>query len=193
MTFLLNRVKNNPYPGLGKFKYSSDMRRYKYYLFVFFVLSIQYSCDRNDDEEIDKSVVINEFMVVNNTTAADQDGEYDDWIELFNLTNGEIDLSGYYLTDSKKNLTKWKFPAGTSITGGGYLIIWADGDTMQVGLHTNYKLSSLGERVLLLTPELEIMDHVEYDAQLNELGYARVPNGTGKFVWQKATFNGTND
>lgn len=168
------------------------MRRYKFYLIALLVLFIQNSCDR-DDEEIDKSVVINEFMVVNSTTVADQDGEYDDWIELYNLTLEEVDLSGFYLTDSKKNLTKWKFPAGTSITGGGYLIIWADGDTTQMGLHANYKLSSLGERVILLTPELKILDKVEYDAQPNELAYARVPNGTGEFIWQVATFNGTND
>jgi hypothetical protein len=132
-------------------------------------------------------------MAVNSITAADQDGEYDDWIELYNLTENEIDLSGFYLTDSKKNLTKWKFPEGTSITAKGYLIVWADGDTMQVGLHTNYKLSSLGERVIILSPEVEVLDKVEYAAQPSELGYARVPNGTGEFVWQTATFGYRND
>jgi len=71
------------------------MPRYRYYLFVLFVLLIQNSCDRDDDQDIDKTVVINEFMVVNFTTVADQDGEYDDWIELYNLTSNEIDLSGY--------------------------------------------------------------------------------------------------
>jgi len=169
------------------------MRRFKFYLFLIIVLFIQNSCDRNDDNDPDKTVVINEFMAVNSTTATDQDGEYDDWIELYNLTEDEIDLSGYYLTDSKKNLTKWKFPEKTSITGGGYLIVWADGDTTQTGLHTNYKLSSLGERVLILTPEIEIIDKVEYDAQSSELAYARIPNGTGEFVWQTATFNYSND
>ena len=105
----------------------------------------------------------------------------------------EQDASGYYLTDSKNNLTKWKFPDGTSITGKGYLIIWADGDTTQSGLHTNYKLSSLGEKVILLTPALETIDKVEYNAQSSELAYARVPNGTGDFTWQTATFNYKND
>ncbi len=120
-------------------------------------------------------MVVNELMAVNSITAADQDGEYDDWIELYNLTEDEIDLSGFYLTDSKKNLTKWKFPEGTSITAKGYLIVWADGDTMQVGLHTNYKLSSLGERVLILSPEVEVLDKVEYDAQPSELAICPGP------------------
>jgi hypothetical protein len=169
------------------------MNRYKFYLFILSVLFIQNSCDRKGDQEIDKTVVINELMAVNYTTMADQNGEYDDWIELFNLTTDEIDLSGCYLTDSKKNLTKWKFPEGISITGGGYLIVWADKDTTQVGLHANFKLSSLGEKVILLTPGLEIMDNVEFGSQSDELAYARVPNGTGGFVWQIATFNYQND
>jgi hypothetical protein len=170
------------------------MKRYRSYFMILTVLLIQISCNKDDDNpDINKSVVINEFMAVNSHTVADQDGEYDDWIELFNLSSEEIDLSGYYLTDSKNNLTKWKFPESTSIAGAGYLIIWADGDTNQVGLHTNYKLSSLGERVILLTPQLHTIDKVEYNAQASELAYARVPNGTGDFIWQAATFNYKND
>jgi hypothetical protein len=169
------------------------MSRFKYLFIGLLILFIQNSCDRDDGNNPDKTVVINEFMAVNSITAADQDGEYDDWIELYNLTNEEIDLTGYYLTDSKKNLTKWKFPSGTTITAEGYLIVWADTDTMQQGLHTNYKLSSLGERVILLSPEVEILDKVEYDVQTSELAYARVPNGTGDFVWQTATFGYKND
>jgi hypothetical protein len=169
------------------------MRRFKFLLFGLPVLFIQNACNRDDDNNPEKTVVVNELMAVNSITAADQDGEYDDWIELYNLTENEIDLSGFYLTDSKKNLTKWKFPEGTSITAKGYLIVWEDGDTMQVGLHTNYKLSSLGERVVLLSPEVEVLDKVEFGAQSSELAYARVPNGTGEFVWQTATFAYRND
>ena len=170
------------------------MKRYRSYLTILLILLIQISCDKDDENpDINKDIVINEFMAVNSYTAADQDGEYDDWIELYNLSSEEIDMSGYYLTDSKNNLTKWKFPDGTSITGLGYLIVWADGDTNQVGLHTNFKLSSLGEKIILLTPELETIDKVEFNAQTNELAYARVPNGTGDFTWQTATFNYKND
>jgi len=169
------------------------MPRFRYLFFGLLILFIQNSCDRDDNNNPDKTVVINELMAVNNITAADQDGEYDDWIELYNLTDDEIDLTGYYLSDSKKNSTKWKFPAGTSITANGYLIVWADKDTLQQGLHTNYKLSSLGERVILLSPDVEVLDKVEYDAQTKELAYARVPNGTGDFVWQAATFAYKND
>ena len=169
------------------------MRHFRYLLFGFVIVFIQESCNRNDEGNPDKTVVINEFMAVNTITVADQDGEYDDWIEFFNLADHEIDLTGYYLTESKKNLTRWKFPQGTSITARGYLVVWADKDTTQFGLHANFKLSSLGERVIILSPALEVLDKVEYDAQTKELAYARVPNGTGAFVWQAATFGYNNE
>jgi len=138
-------------------------------------------------------VVINELMPVNSTTIADNYGEYDDWIELFNVTGSAIDLSGYYLADNKKKLTKWQFPQGTSIAGNGYLIIWADKDTTQFGLHANFKLSSAGEEVLLSKPDVTIIDKIEFPAQNLELSFSRSPNGTGDFKWQTPTFNRSND
>ncbi len=72
-------------------------------------------------------LVINEFMAINNTIVADQNGEYDDWIELYNNSSSPISLNGYYLTDNENDLTKWIFP-DTSIGANDYLIIWADND-----------------------------------------------------------------
>lgn len=152
--------------------------------------------NNNDDDEIDinKSIVINEVLPKNTQYGSDEDGEFDDWIELFNLANEDIDISGFYLTDSKKQPTKWKFPSGTVIGKNGFMIVWADGDSTHVsGLHTNYKLSADGENVVLLSPSQEVIDLVEVPATLLEQSYARVPNGTGKFKWSVPTFNKSND
>ncbi|MFZ5431848.1 MAG: lamin tail domain-containing protein [Bacteroidota bacterium] len=140
-----------------------------------------------------KVIVINELMPKNTRHGADQNGEYDDWIELFNLSDKDMDLTGVYLTDSKKELTKWKFPDGTVIPKNGFLLVWADGDTHQAGLHTNYKLSADGEKVLLVSPDLIIIDQVEYPATTEEKSYARLPNGTGNFVWTVPTINAPNE
>lgn len=157
------------------------------FLIVAFFLT---SCFK--DESDDVSVVINELMPLNSTTVADQDGEYDDWIELYNNSSKTIDLSGYYLSDDKDELTKWVFPSGTEITGKGYLIIWADKDTLQNGLHANFRLSADGERVLLTNPKYTVVDKVRFDGQTSELTYSRIPNGTGSFSWQYATFDSEN-
>jgi hypothetical protein len=155
------------------------------------VLIVTISCKKTY-ETPDPTVVINEVMPKNTSTAADQNGEYDDWIELYNLTSATIDLSGYYLSDTKKDVTKWKFPSKTSIASNGYLIIWADNDTLEDGLHATFKLSASGEEAILSNPQKTIIDKVSFPAQTLELTYSRVPNGTGDFKWQSPTFNRSN-
>lgn len=137
------------------------------------------------------NLVINEFMALNESAAADQDGEYDDWIELYNNGSSDISLNGYYLTDNLDNLTKWNFP-DTTIAAGGYLIIWADEDGSQQGLHANFKLSGSGEALLLVDPDTNIVDEITFGAQLTDTSYGRYPNGTGEFVYMLPSFATAN-
>ena len=161
-------------------------------ILIIIIIIISFSCKKIYDPAYSQ-IVINELMPVNSATVTDNYGQFDDWIELYNLSGSATDLSGYYLSDSKNNLSKWQIPEGTIIQGGGYLIIWADKDTTQMGLHTNFKLSSSGENVVLSKPDLTIIDKVSYPAQTLELSYSRVPNGTGSFKWQPPTNNKSND
>jgi hypothetical protein len=160
-------------------------------LFTFLIVMIS-ACKKPEDTATGV-VVINELMPVNSTTAADQNGQYDDWIELYNKSQATVDMSGYCLSDNSKKNLKWRFPGGTSISGNGYLIIWADEDTTQAGLHANFKLSSNGEEVVLSIPDGRIIDQVTFPAQTLELSYSRVPNGSGPFRWVIPTFDRNND
>lgn len=137
-------------------------------------------------------VVLNEIMAINSYTASDAQGDYDDWIELYNTGDEDVDLSGYFLANGDKNLTKWQFPSNVSIKGKEYLIIWADNDTLDAGLHTNFKLSSKGEEVYLISPDTAILDYVTYSGQNAEVSFSRIPNGSGPFSWQEATYNSEN-
>ncbi|MCC7502106.1 MAG: lamin tail domain-containing protein, partial [Flavobacteriales bacterium] len=139
------------------------------------------------------SVVINEVMAKNVSTAEDEYNEAEDWIELYNPTPDPVDLSGWFLTDTPFDLYKWPFPAGSSITGYGYLIVWADEDGWQAPLHANFKLSGDGEEVRLINADSMQVDAVLFGEQFDDLGYARLPNGYGPFVIQQATFAATND
>jgi len=58
-------------------------------------------------------VVINEFLSDNLTGAIDLSGQNDDWIEFYNNTANEIDLTGLYLSDEAAVHNKWSFPNGT--------------------------------------------------------------------------------
>lgn len=138
-------------------------------------------------------VVINELMASNSTTQADNAAEYDDWVELYNRSSQPVDISGWYLTDKQNNLDKWQFPQGTIIQPNAYLIVWADEDSSQGPYHANFKLSASGEVVVLLNEQQQIVDEVIFGQQVTDLGYARIPNGTGNFIIKSPTFNANNE
>ena len=141
-------------------------------------------------------VVINELMASNELTQADATGEFDDWIELYNNDDIEVDLGGYFLSDKADDPMKWMLPFGALIPEGGYLIIWADEDQEQDGLHANFKLAKGGEAVYFSDPTGTVLDSIVFGEQETDMGLARNPNGTGAFVIQEPTFaadNGTTD
>ena len=140
----------------------------------------------------DTSIVINEIMASNTSTAVDNAGQYDDWIELYNRSANSVNVSNYVITDNEYNLTKFQLAPGTTIPAGGYLIIWPDEDGSQGPLHANFKMSSSGEHLILLNSNGEVVDDVTFGVQQTDMGYARVPNGSGNFVIQGPTFNSTN-
>ena len=137
-------------------------------------------------------LVINELMASNATTQADQDAEFDDWIELYNNGTSTIDLSVYYLSDDVTNLLQWQFPLGATIPAGGYFIVWADNDIAQAGAHANFKLSSGGETLFLSDASSTVLDQVTFDTQSTDFTYGRYPNGTGSFIEMFPTYNMEN-
>lgn len=143
---------------------------------------------------VETVVKINEIMPANKTVATDEEGEYGDWIELYNTSNSAVDLSGWYLTDEDIKLTRWAFPEGTRIEANDTLIIWADDkEDLTTGLHANFKLSAAGESVYLVTPELDFADKLNFADAQDDWSYARSPNGSGEFTWTASpTFDGNN-
>jgi hypothetical protein len=135
------------------------------------------------------SVVINEFMASNTSALADPQGEFDDWIELHNLTGSAIDLTGRYLTDEPANPRKWPFPSGTTIPANGYLLVWADEDGLATpGLHANFKLSASGEQILLIDTDAnlnQVLDSITFGAQATDVSYGRT--GANADVWGAMT------
>lgn len=141
---------------------------------------------------LNNDVVINEIMTKNNLTVADQDGEYNDWVEFYNNSSNTVDLSGYYLSDNNSNLQKWQIPNGTTIQPNGYLIIWLDTDTTQTGLHANFKLSSSGDNLCFSNTNGLLISEVLIPQLESSTTYGRYPNGTGSFIRMLPTFDAEN-
>ena len=127
-------------------------------------------------------VVINEILADNGTSGRDPQNQYDDWIELYNGGDSPIDLGGMYLTDDLSIPTKWQIPvnapAATTIAAHGYLLIWADGDTADAGLHAGFRLSADGEQVGLFAADgTTQIDGFSFDEQSVDISYGRYPDG----------------
>lgn len=137
-------------------------------------------------------VVINEIMASNSVTAADASGEFADWIELYNNSNNYLSLNNLYLSDSYTNPLKWAFAEDMTIAPNGFLVIWADNDTLESGIHSNFKLSSTGERLILSYANGTVLDSITFGAQISDLSFLRCPNGTGNFMISDASFESFN-
>ncbi|MFT5779666.1 MAG: hypothetical protein ACI837_002625 [Crocinitomicaceae bacterium] len=139
----------------------------------------------------EKTVVINEIDAININNGLDQNFEFDDWIELYNNSASPISLDGYHLSDDFGTLDKWAFP-DTTIAPGQYLIVWADIDTLQLGLHANFALDQLGENVFLTDNFGFITDQVIFPLQTDFTTWGRFPNGTGSFTTMFPTISAEN-
>lgn len=137
-------------------------------------------------------VVINEFLASNDTAIADQDGEFDDWLELYNKGTQAVDISGYHLSDDVDELDLYTFPANTVLNANEYLIVWADKDLSQAGYHADFKLSAAGETIFLSDSSMTELDVVTYPEQATDTSYGRFVNGTGDFQIMLPTFGAMN-
>jgi len=173
-----------------------DARDVQYYFYAENTDAGIFSPERAEKEyhqlPVVSGLVINEIMAGNVTAVADQNGEYDDWVELYNGNSFSLNLNGYYLSDNENELTKWTFP-NVTIPANGYLIVWCDtAGNSQTGLHTTYRLSADQEEVYLTDPTNTVIDAVHYVNMIADKGFARVPNGTGAMQYQDHTYNAIN-
>ncbi len=144
--------------------------------------------DGSTDSQTDtQGVYITEIMSSNSTGLADSDGEYSDWIELYNASSSRVNLSGYYLSDNEQRPQKFELPAYT-MDPGSYLVIFASGKNKMSDneIHTNFAISSQGEVITLLKPDGTYASRVEVpQAASKDISYGVVLDGedAGKFMW----------
>lgn len=100
-------------------------------------------------------LVINEFMAANSGTLRDSDGDWSDWLEIWNPTSMEVNLAGYFLTDKATEPQLWPLPAEV-LPAGGYRLIFLSDKNKISGTgewHANFKLSKDGEYLALTGPD----------------------------------------
>ena len=139
---------------------------------------------------ISQNIKINEIMASNNSVIQDEANEFDDWIELYNAENESVNISGLFLSDDQDNPAKWFVestePDKTTISAGGYLILWADNDTDQGILHMNFKLGKNGEFISiykLVSNQYILVDSLSFGEQKEDISFGRENDGSDNLVY----------
>lgn len=140
----------------------------------------EYEASLKETEDI--GLYINEFMASNATTICDSFGSYSDWIELYNSTDTDMDISGFGISDNLSQPMKYRFPDGTTIAAKGYLVVFCSGNEgMQNGeLHAPFGLRSYGEDVVIANRAGRIIDSYSFKNQETDVSVARIPDGAGE-------------
>ena len=160
------------------------------------LLEVDESCESAFSTVQFQDITVNEFVASNKDSiggVTDPNGQFEDWIELYNNTDDDIALQGFFLSDKIDQPLKWTFPPNTIIEAKDYLIVWADNDENEEGIHAAFKLSKNGESLMLSHEDGTIVDSLSFGEQITNLAMARIPNGTGDFVQLSPTFNKKNE
>ena len=143
-------------------------------------------------------IVINEVSAGNSIYVNDY-FKKDDWVELYNTTNDDIDLEGMYLTDRSNKPTKYKITAkGTSastiIPAHGYKVIWCSKRDTDKELHANFKLDNVdGTVIRIMAADKSWADSLIYCAHNGDQTVGRYPDGgTNVYLMTRPTINATN-
>ncbi len=113
------------------------------------------SPDGNDSYEFlepPTTSVSNITTVVINEVLAHSHGTAPDWIELYNTTDANIDIGGWFLSDNSGNRTKYEIADGTSIPAHDYVVFYEDADfndPCDLGSLVQFALSENGEMACL--------------------------------------------
>ena len=149
---------------------------------------------------------INEFMAKNDNAYADENGEFDDWIEVYNANNFNMDLGGlnfiYGNSDQRLSMIPLCDEEATTIEAHGFKLFWADKDPEQGILHQDFNISASGGTVGLaqvIEKQIHIVDQIVFNEQTVDIAFGRYPDGavflTELYLTPGATNNllNTND
>jgi hypothetical protein len=140
------------------------------------------------DTNVVESVFINEVMAKNSSGFTDENGEYEDWIELYNKGIVPVDLAGLYVSDTlsarKACQIPEGFPALTTIYPNNFLVFVADNEPSEGILHVGFRLAKEGDEIALMQiigNDTLIVDYLKFGTQDENISWGRYPDGSGSF------------
>jgi len=134
-------------------------------------------------------IYLNELASVS-SSFMDEFGEDCGYVELYNSNDEDIVMYGFYLSDSPSNLVRFSIPDSSIIPAKGFLVVYADGNTLQGNLHTNFKLDNSGDEIFLgrkLAENFEILDSIKTGLLPKNYSFGKYNDGTGEWQYMYQT------
>ncbi len=136
------------------------------------------------------------FEVIVSEALTHTDAPLEDAIEIQNLSSESVDVSGWYLSDSRNDLKKFRIPDGTILSPGGFAVFYEYQFNPEPGRGQSFSLSSAsGDQVYLSTATLGgaltgYRSTVKFGAADNGVSFGRYETSTGPdfTVLQQRTF-----
>ncbi|MCP4547855.1 MAG: T9SS type A sorting domain-containing protein [bacterium] len=126
-------------------------------------------------------ILLNEIVSCNINGITDLDDDTSDWLELINTGPELFDVYGFCLSDDEDNPGLWTLPSHV-LQAGEHLLIFASGkDRVGLELHSNFRISSAGETVILTNRQGQIVDMIEVGSLPVDVSTGRSPDGTGEW------------
>ncbi|MCB9000314.1 MAG: lamin tail domain-containing protein, partial [Bacteroidales bacterium] len=126
---------------------------------------------------LNSQIVINEYSSSNSKVVQDEDGDFPDWIELYNPTDIDVHLGGFHLSDNATSLFKWTFPDIT-LNQKSYMLVFASGKDRSLPPLSYRTIIDIGSTWNYLIPTSDIgtsWRNIGYDAS----GWSSGPSGFG--------------
>ncbi len=135
------------------------------------------------EKDYNNLLCFNEIMINNRNSTKDKDSDYENWVEVYNMSDKEINLNGFGITNNNEDLFKWKFP-DVSIQPHSFLIVWLSGkdrvDNIR-DLHTNFKIKPDNDILVLTSPDSSWNDILHLQKTSENISYGKKPDGIGAF------------
>ncbi|MFT5199901.1 MAG: hypothetical protein ACI87O_002575 [Planctomycetota bacterium] len=161
-----------------------------------FCLSFSFFCTLVFAPSAMAQVRINEFLAKNLAGIVDEDGDFNDWIEVHNSSSQPVSLLGWHLTDDAVDPNQWTFPDVT-LDGDSYLVVMASSKDRAISgspLHTNFKLSTSGEFLALSDSTGAVVSSYDpgYPQQSADISFGLQPDGISGAYFNTPTPGGPN-
>ncbi|HOD02060.1 MAG TPA: lamin tail domain-containing protein, partial [Clostridiales bacterium] len=141
-------------------------------------------------------IIINEYCCKNTNIIYDSEGDYCDWVELYNTTDSSFSLAKYFLSDDEADTKKWAFPDNTVIEPKAFLLVFLSGKN-RLGengeIHASFKLGGDDEKILLLNNRGKTVDALEIMDLKENTSYGRSLDASQYFFFARPTPGAQNN